>query len=170
MQDSDADLIEAATRGDLDSFGVLYERYYGRVLAIAIARLSDRHLAEDAAQETFSQAARKLSKLRDRNRFPQWLTTICRRVASRLDQKRLVHEVLVDKASEIDDPGVSAVQDKVQEALQRLPPNTREIVVLHYFGEQLSYEQIAAAQGISVQTVHGRLQRARAKLQRILQN
>ena len=51
---------------------------------IARSRLFDQHLAEDAAQEAFAVACQRLSSLRDTNRFPEWLGTICRRTASRM--------------------------------------------------------------------------------------
>ena len=51
MQRSDAELVAAACRGDLASFGRLYERHYRMAVGIARSRLSDGHLAEDAAQE-----------------------------------------------------------------------------------------------------------------------
>ena len=60
MQCSDAELVEAARAGDIDSFRKLYERYYGLAVGIARSRLADQHLAEDAAQETFATACRWL--------------------------------------------------------------------------------------------------------------
>jgi len=73
---SNKDLVAAACQGDLASFGLLYERHYRLAVGIARARLSDCHLAEDAAQEAFLIACRTLPSLRDPNRFPEWLGTI----------------------------------------------------------------------------------------------
>ena len=47
---TEAELVEAARRGDLDSFGVLYQRHYAAMVGVAYCVLRDRHLAEDAAQ------------------------------------------------------------------------------------------------------------------------
>ncbi len=60
MQCSDAELVEAARAGDIDSFRTLYERYYGLAVGIARSRLADHHLAEDAAQEAFATVCRRL--------------------------------------------------------------------------------------------------------------
>ena len=52
-QNLEIEVIEAAARGDIDSFAALYNRYYNSMVAIAMSLLGDRHLAEDVAQETF---------------------------------------------------------------------------------------------------------------------
>jgi len=167
------ELVRAASEGDLASFGVLYERYYRLAVSIARARVADVHLAEDAAQEAFVIAFRTLATLRDRRQFPQWLTTICRRTASRMQAKRPAHESLVESLAS--EPGSHPVRDtqsanvteQVQEALQQLDEESREFVVLHYFGK-LTYQEISDATGVTVAGVHGRLQRSRTKLAELL--
>jgi RNA polymerase sigma-70 factor (ECF subfamily) len=167
VQRSDAELVEAARRGDLASFGLLYERHYRLAVGVARGRLSDIHLAEDAAQEAFVIACRTLATLRDPRRFPEWLGTICRRTAARLGAGRSRHEPLPDDPGSADDPDLAALRLQVQDALQLLEETAREIVVLHYFSG-LSYEEIGRALGLSVPGVHGRLQRARSRLAGLL--
>jgi hypothetical protein len=65
LQRSDAELVTTACGGDIDSFRELYERYHAMAVGIARGRLSDLHLAEDAAQEAFAVACRRLHSLRD---------------------------------------------------------------------------------------------------------
>jgi RNA polymerase sigma-70 factor (ECF subfamily) len=167
VQRSDAELVEAARRGDPASFGLLYERHYRLAVGIARGRLSDRHLAEDAAQEAFAIACRTLAGLRDPRRFPEWLGTICRRTASRLAAARVAAEPMPDEPGSADDPELAALRLQVHDALQLLEEASREVVVLHYFSG-LSYQEIARALGTSVQGVHGRMQRARRRLARLL--
>jgi len=163
VQQSDAELVDAASRGDLNSFGLLYERHYRMAVAIARSRLADWHLAEDVAQEAFAIACRSLSTLQNRRRFPQWLATICRRTASRLQAERPKHQTLDEEPASVATSEASALHNQVQDALQLLKATPREIVVLHYFG-QLSYEEISEALCGSIPSIHGHLQRARAKL------
>jgi RNA polymerase sigma-70 factor (ECF subfamily) len=168
LQRSDAELVDAASRGDIASFRELYERHYRMAVGIARSRLSDLHLAEDAAQEAFAIACRRLALLRDRRRFPQWLGTICRRTARRMARSRTNHQP-------IDHALVSAAQtnensesvERLQKALERLPASGREVILLHYYSG-LTYEEISRALGITPQSVHGRLQRARGALAREL--
>jgi RNA polymerase sigma-70 factor (ECF subfamily) len=164
LERSDAELVEAACRGDLASFQNLYERYYRMAVGIARSRLSDWHLAEDAAQESFAIACRRLALLKDPRRFSEWLGTICRRTAGHMARSRTNHRP-------IDHASVSAPQasdnkeaaDRLEQALKRLPTNVREVIVLHYFSG-LSYEEISQALSMTQQAVHGRLQRARRAL------
>lgn len=167
MPDSDAELVAAACQGDLASFGRLYERHYRLAVGIARSRLSDVHLAEDAAQEAFAVACRTLSALSSGERFPQWLGTICRRTASRLAKGQPAHEPLSEEREPASSDGPAMLRRQVHEALGELDETSREIVLLHYFSE-LSYEEIAGVLDLSVPAIHGRLQRARRKLGEIL--
>jgi len=167
VERSDSELVTAACHGDLSSFGLLYERHYRMAVGIARGRLADRHLAEDAAQEAFAIACRALASLRDPDRFAEWLGTICRRTASRVAADRPAHIPLPDEPEGAGDPDRRALRGDVEEALGLLDERARDIVVLHYFSG-LSHEEIARALGLSAAGVHGRLQRARAKLARAL--
>ena len=154
--------MKAACAGDVDSFRQLYERHYGMAVGLARSRLSDHHLAEDAAQEAFATACRRLSRLRDANRFPQWLGTICRRTASRLARSP-ANGKPIDEDPVAPTPDDTDRPEQVHEALNRLPAADREVIHLHYFSG-LTYDEIAQVLGITPQAVHGRLQRARRKL------
>jgi RNA polymerase sigma-70 factor, ECF subfamily len=164
LQRSDAELVEAACGGDIASFRDLYERHYRMAVGIARSRLSDPHLAEDAAQEAFATACRQLSSLRDGRRFGQWLGTICRRAASRMARSQTNHAPIDDEQASIPQENAEGeAAARVRRAVQRLPASGREVILLHYFSG-LSYEEISQALGISPQSVQGRLQRARRAL------
>ena len=167
MQPLDVDLVAAACQGDLASFGLLYERYYRMAVGIARNRLSDQHLAEDAAQEAFAVACRTLSTLKKRDSFPQWLGTICRRTASKIAKSQTMHEQLSVDREPVSDTKLATLQQQIHEGLGQLDETSREIVLLHYYSG-LSYKDIACVVNLSTQAIHGRLQRARGKLARIL--
>ncbi|MFN0056063.1 MAG: RNA polymerase sigma factor [Planctomycetales bacterium] len=167
MPPTDEQLVAAARQGDLASFGELYNRHYRLAVAIARSRLSDAHLAEDAAQESFATACRTLGTLQNGERFSQWLGTICRRTASRLAQGQPKHEPLSDDREPVNDSSLEMLREQVRDAVEQLDESSREIVLLYYFGG-LSYDDIAGAVGLSTQAIHGRLQRARRKLEEIL--
>jgi RNA polymerase sigma-70 factor (ECF subfamily) len=164
LERTDAELVEGASCGDIASFRELYERHYAMAVAIAKSRLCDPHLAEDAAQESFATACRRLTSLKNPQRFGQWLGTICRRAASRMARSRTSH-------ASIDDVTIEAAQGngdgrpemRVRRAVASLPAAGREVIWMHYFSG-LSYQQISQTLGISPQSVHGRLQRARRAL------
>jgi RNA polymerase sigma-70 factor, ECF subfamily len=166
----DAELVAAARGGDADGFTELYHRHYAAAVGIAYSTLSDRHLAEDAAQEAFAIVCRDLARLRRDDKFVHWLNAICRKVACRLVKWKSRGGLPEDRpwtaATGIGDDRADSRADRanlVQQSLRRLSASAREIVVLRYFSG-LSHEQIAATLGISTQAVHSRLCRARRKM------
>jgi RNA polymerase sigma-70 factor (ECF subfamily) len=154
------ELVLAAMGGDEDSFLTLCRRYYPAMVTVARAVLGDDHLCEDAAQEAFAKACRKLDSLKSPSRFGAWLTAICRNEARSMLHRTPKAESLGDqdvpeKVCE-KDPDV----ELVREAIHRLPVDARELLYLKYRNE-LSYEAIAELLDTTPQSVHGRLQRAR---------
>lgn len=168
MPKSDEELVNAACRGDLASFGLLYERHYRMAVGIARCQLWDLHLAEDAAQEAFATACQMLSTLQNAARFPEWLVTICRRTATRLAKGQSKYEPLTEVHEQASDTVLPALKRDVHDALSSLDATAREIVMLHYFS-RLTYDEIADVVQLSPQAVHGRLQRARAKMAEFLE-
>ena len=163
IHEPDTTLVEAAIDGDPESFTELCRRYYPAMVAIAHSLLGDRHLAEDAAQETFAKAAVKLPQLRQANKFAGWLAAICRNqardISRRTNATQVNNEVLVTAAEpQKDDSG-----EAVRKALSKLSSPARELVFLRYY-DGLSYERISELLGISQQAINGRLRRAKRKM------
>lgn len=163
MRPSDAELVEAVRQGDLSSLGTLYERHYRMAVGVARSRLGDPHLAEDAAQEAFAIACQSLGTLQNGARFPEWLGTICRRAASRLAKGQSKHEPFSQDHEQASDAASAGLSHDVHDALAKLDVDAHEIVMLRYFS-RLTHAEIAEVMGLSPQAVHGRLQRARARL------
>ncbi len=159
---TDTELVEAARNGDVSSFGELYRRHYAKAVGIAYCTLSDRHLAEDAAQEAFAIACRDLGRLRQADKFAPWLIAICRKTARRVARSKF-RRPLSEEIPSTADPNPDDRGKAVRQSVRRLPGSAREVIVLHYFSG-LSHEQISATLGISPQAVHGRLIRARRKI------
>jgi len=156
-------LVEKARTGDEDSFTALCERYYPALVAIAHAILGDRHLAEDAAQQTLAKAALNLSRLEKPEQFGSWVAAICRNAAKDIAR---AHRPLADDRElpvEAAKDGPDEAGPAVRAALERLEPRTREVIYLRFY-DGLSYEQIGAVLGISEQAINGRLRRAKKQL------
>lgn len=160
---SDAVLVEAAQGGRLDSFGALYQRYHNPIVALAYARLGDKHLAEDAAQEVFAIACRDLVSLRDRDKFGPWLGGICRNVTRQMRRRRfrpvpLAAEPADERQCEDDERW-----EAVRRAVWNLPDAERELIVMRYF-DGFSQARISAVLDITPSAVNGRLVRAKRKV------
>ncbi len=136
--------------------------------------LRDAHDAEDAVQDAFLRAQRAFGRFRgDDGRA--WLLTIVRHTCySRLRQNRRepAPEMFDDEThgSAHDPAEANAVAWRevksalLQQALEQLPAEFREVIVLHEL-EGLAYREIAAITALPAGTVMSRLSRARAKLQ-----
>ena len=132
--------------------------------------------AEDVVQDACVRAMRFFSSLRDDDARP-WLLTIVRNTwYSRLSRRTastatLPLETVRDPVDETLDPEERLVQqrsiDRVREAMEQLPPDFREVLVLREL-EGLSYRDIAAAVGVPIGTVMSRLARARDRLSAVL--
>jgi RNA polymerase sigma-70 factor (ECF subfamily) len=169
--DSETNLVEAAQKGDIESFGILYETYYSSIAALAFSILTDRQLAEDAAQETFAAACFKIGSLKSKDKFAPWLAGICRNVSRqmlRTTKIKLVTTVVESVASSSCKDG-DGMQTIVQQALGKLKDSERELIVMRYF-DNLPYEKIASVLDISEQAVHGRLIRTKRKIARYLKS
>lgn len=136
--------------------------------------LRDPHDAEDALQDACLRAYRSMDRFRGADGRP-WLLTIVRNVCySRLRQGRRepATDAFDDEAhgSTHDPSEANAIEwretkgELLRKALDQLPDEYREVIVLHEI-EGLSYREIAAVAEIPIGTVMSRLARARGKLQ-----
>jgi RNA polymerase sigma-70 factor (ECF subfamily) len=133
---------------------------------VAYSVLLDRGLAEDAAQQAFATACAKMRSLRQPDRFGPWLATICRNAAQDMARARR-RDAALQKTAVTEEPvqsGSDGFDKAVKEAVDKLPPMYREVVVLHYYSG-MSYSRIESVLGISGDVVKGRLARARRQIQ-----
>ena len=166
------DLVEAASRGDHEAFEVLATSAGDRLYAIARLILRSAELAEDAVQEALVRAWQQLPSLRDPDRFDAWLYRLV--VNACADQGRQlrrwsqqVRPIPLD-ASISDDTGSVADRDQLERGFNRLKPEQRAVVVLHYYSG-LSAAEIAHWLGIPEGTARSRLHYATEAMRAALQ-
>lgn len=170
---SDAADLSAAQAGDRDAFARLYDRHAGVVLSLC-RRLSTVPEADDALQETFLRAFRKLGQLRNPEYFRTWLYAIARRVCAerrRAAGRRSYHEarlaMTITGTDVVSGPDEAVRQteelERLGAALDRLPRNERLAVHLYYLDPHP--EQAASCvMGLSRSGFHKLLARARHRL------
>ncbi len=163
LQKPDLTLVERACDGDADSFTELCRRFYPAMVAIAHSIIGDRHLAEDAAQQAFANAVRKLPQLKNKTKFAAWLAVICRNVALDLARRKEKLHTADDLSMIAAKSGKNDATEPVREALNKLSAPAREVIFLRFY-DGMSYEQISAVLGISEQAINGRLRRAKKKM------
>jgi RNA polymerase sigma-70 factor (ECF subfamily) len=154
------DLVEAARRGDHESFEVLATSAGDRLFAVARLILRSSDLAEDAVQEALVRAWQQLPSLRDPDRFDAWLHRLV--VNACADQGRQLRRwsqhvrPLPVEASVTDHAGSVADREQLERAFSRLKPDQRAAVVLHYYSG-FSASEIARTLGIPAGTARSRL-------------
>jgi RNA polymerase sigma factor (sigma-70 family) len=163
---SDADLVIAARQGDLDAFAVLVGRY--RVPALRVAYGIAGNEAEDAVQDAFVKAFRKLDSFRTDAAFRPWLFTIVANEARNRRRASSRRSKLDLQVRDEPRPDGVAVEDVVAQHDRRrrlldvvanLPDRYREVVALRYFAG-LSESETAEALSCPLGTAKSRLSRA----------
>jgi RNA polymerase sigma-70 factor (ECF subfamily) len=174
VKPSDEALVRAAWSGDLSSLGMLLERYRITLYTQALQLLWSRSEAEDAVQETFLTALRKLHQISEPGAVGGWLHQVLRNICwmrYRASQRELPQEEWVlgvewstVEASAEEHIDRLALRDWVWTALNQLPDTLRATALLRYFSRPASYSAIAAVLGVPVGTVRSRLNQVKAKL------
>jgi RNA polymerase sigma-70 factor (ECF subfamily) len=159
--------------GDKDAFQMLHS-VYGSPLRYYLRRLLGRADTHDIEQEVWLAVLRRVGGLRSPEAFLVWLYQIARnkalsQVSAEYRSNTLDPETVEDLPDDSHDPEFSS-QDaaEIHQALDRLSPEHREVLVLRFL-EDLSYEQMAEVVGCGVGTVRSRLHYARLTLRQHLE-
>ena len=133
----------------------------------------DESAAEDVVQEAYLRAARYFGSFRGGD-GRAWLLGVIRRASfdwlakRRTQAAEVFNEDVHDRGDESSNPLFLAIrkcdQASVREALEELPPQLREVIVLREL-EGLSYQEIATVTEVPIGTVMSRLSRGRQQLQ-----
>jgi RNA polymerase sigma-70 factor (ECF subfamily) len=179
---SEATTVARAQDGDTDAFEQLVRSYEADLLRLGFRMLSDRGEAQDAVQDTFVLAWRRLPSLLDPEAFHAWIYQLMTRRCLNILRVRIRRHTSVTSGPDFEleaqagrpvpagsttDPAAAAqtnaMQDCLTAVLATLPPDQRACWVLHEMHE-LTYPAIAYAIGVPVSTVRGRIARARLQL------
>jgi RNA polymerase sigma-70 factor (ECF subfamily) len=172
LKADDVELIKSFQSGDTEAFTQVVGQYREPLFRHAMRRLNNVAAAEDAVQETFLRAYRAFDRLRDDSRLGPWLHQILNNVCIDEGNRRTRDR---DKSARFSsDPlGTAAATPGLEEqigldqdstpvliALESLPSNYRDALTMR-FVDELSYNEMAEASGISEQNVRARVSRAR---------
>ncbi len=157
-------LVERAREGDHDAFTALAGAAIARLDAAARLILRDNELARDAVQDALVRAWRDLPGLRDPERFDAWLHRLtvnsCLDAARRRRRRPIEVELTPIIGPTVGDvSSVVANRDLLDDALRRLEPEWRAVVVLHYY-LGMPLPDVAVALRIPLGTAKSRLHRS----------
>lgn len=169
---TDEELMGRFCEGDEGAFETLFARHGGRVQGFLARMVRDGALAEDLLQTTFLSVIRARGRYEPGTRFSPWVLTIAANAArDALRHRRHVEAYSHEPSAEPDSaaPGVGdpAMRKRLEDALQQLPVEQREAVVLHKV-EGWSFEEIATLRDISTGAARLRAHRGYEKLRVLL--
>lgn len=182
---SDEELVRSYLEGDQKAFEELVVRYETTIINMAYRLLGNRSDASDVCQEVFVLLLRKIGSFRGEAKFSTWLYRVslnaCHDHARRLKRHFSLSESPSEDLPEIEqrlpDDGLhspeeslerSEIQDVVHEAIARLPYKFKEVIFLHDISD-FNYKEVAEILDISLGTVKSRLNRARTRLAKELE-
>lgn len=181
----DRELVAKAKAGNMDAYDQLIRKYQERIYATIYHMTSNHEDANDLAQETFVKAYSALKNFKGDSSFFTWVYRIAvnktinflkqRKNRSFLSLNDLDHNVehdqelveLVSQHTPRRDAGLSELQEKLNEAMQKLSEDHRMVVTLHDV-QGLSHEEIGKIMNCNTGTVRSRLFYARQQLQAYL--
>ena len=176
-QKDDIFYIEKVKKGQTQYFSYIVEKYQDVVFSIALKVLRNHDDAEEMAQESFIKAYKSLHTFKGKSKFSTWLYRITYNNCISEIRKRKMHFTstddieLRDDESEINLDGIPEENRAkyVKAALEKLPEDEYTLVLLYYFEDQ-SIEDIGRVTGLTDSNAKVKLYRARKKLYTILNN
>ena len=175
MRDNIAQLVAKARSGDSAAFAELMDAYGRGVRRVALQILGDAHEAEDAAQDAWLAASRRLDSLREPAHFGSWLYRVARNVALRRRQQRASHLAHARALAEwtktsasipaTDEDATSSRLELLPMAMDALSDKDRLVTALHYFSG-MSVAEIAGLLSVPEGTIKSRLHHARQRLRK----
>ncbi len=185
--DADIGIVRAVQEGDVAAFDQLILKYRERLFGVIYNMTSNREDASDLTQDAFIKAFQSINRFQGQSSFFTWLYRIgINSTLTHLRKNRLrtffslekvdeedrqsaeVIDALTDKSGADRDVFVHELQEKLNEAMQKLSIKHRTVVTLFEI-DGLSHQEIAEVMNCSVGTVRSRLHYAKQLLQAELQ-
>ena len=182
MTITDEKLMAEVRGGDLRKLAILFERHHRPLYSFFLHMNGNPDLSEDLVQDVFFRILRYRHTYDGKRSFPAWMYQIARNASIDLAHKQKGELQLVTDRDDEDDrvaqkpvsqmPGAEEALRRRQEvallrrALERLPDDKREVLVLSRF-QNLAYDEIASILGCEVGAVKVRVYRATRALGQI---
>ena len=181
MEYQDSELIAEYLKGDTRSLEVLIRRFVKPLYSFIFRFVSSTDDAEDIVQETFFKVWKGIKKFKPESNFKTWLFTIAHNTAidhvrrkkslafssfEDADGENIMEEMLSDPEPLPDELFARAeLEAMLEKAVVALAPIYREVLLLYYH-EYLTFEEVSTVLGVSINTIKSRHRRALLELQK----
>ena len=183
--DEDRELVERTIQGDTKAFEMILNKHQQPLLNYIGRMVGNRELALDFTQEVFIKTYSSLSTYRSQFKFRTWLFKIASNYIIDFWRKKRIDAFSIDQIGrgdddrapfEIpsDDPSIcirfelDELREKIDKALDKLPPHLRELFIWRHVNE-FSYEEIAEIKGLPVGTVKNRVFQSKEYIRKLLE-
>jgi RNA polymerase sigma-70 factor (ECF subfamily) len=161
------EVLSRAKACETAAFGLLVRQHQPTVFSLALRMLSDRHKAEDLAQEVFLQLHRNLASITSMAHLGFWLRKVTvNRAIDRLRREPKIAAVPLEEADGLAGEGSDPdplLARRLRTLVGQLAPAPRAVLLLRY-QEDMDPTQIAKALSMSINTVKSHLKRSLAQL------
>lgn len=176
-------MLDFQQNDNIESFTILVKKYKNPLMNFVHKFVADYEVAADIVQDTMIRVFKRKDSFKPIGKFSTWIYTIAGNLAkTELQRKRKFGALSLDALSDDEDkpfqiednryrPDVEVINkltdEMIMEAIQKIPPIFREILILRDI-QELSYEEISEITNIPNGTIKSRLNRGRSHLQSIL--
>jgi RNA polymerase sigma-70 factor, ECF subfamily len=171
MDGDDVLLVARTLEGDHDAFASIVDRYNRVLFGVAVRMLGDYEDARDATQNAFVKAFEHLEDFDPSRKFFSWIYRIlvneCLNARRARRPEQPLDPQMPGGAGPLEAATASERHERIREALEQLPFDSRQVVVLRHFAD-LSYAEIGELLDIPEKTVKSRLFTARQRLATLL--
>jgi RNA polymerase sigma factor (sigma-70 family) len=180
IQVSDSELVSLYIRGNEKAFETLVNRHKSRVYTTIYLIVKDQYIAEDLTQDSFIKAIDtiKSGRYNEEGKFLPWIIRIAHNLAIdyfRRD-KRYPSVVFEDGSNvfntlDFSEDSVESLQirqethEQLREMIQRLPDVQKQVLIMRHYND-MSFQEIADATGVSINTALGRMRYALINLRK----
>ncbi|MCG2690326.1 RNA polymerase sigma factor [Candidatus Parcubacteria bacterium] len=168
--------------GEIDSFGLLVERYESKLKRYGFKFFSHQDDLDDVLQTIFLKVFENIKSFDTKRSFSPWIYRIAHNeLINHLKKRKFLPLPLFDLDSflpqsskenerELKEEAFDVLKEKekIEQCLNSLKPSQKEPLILYYF-ENLTYQEIAAILQVPISTVGVRLKRAKQKVKKICQ-
>ena len=181
---TDGQLLSQYKNGNEEAFAVLLDRHKDRVFTTIYLIVKDRYQAEDLMQEVFIKAIKtiKSGKYNEEGKFLPWILRIAHNLAiDNFRKSKRNPEIVMEDGSSVFNTlefAEAPIEDEhikqdtynlLKQYIQELPEAQKEVLVMRHY-MQMSFQEIADATGVSINTALGRMRYALINLRKKLEN
>ena len=179
---TDALLVKNYIAGDEKSLEILINRHQSKIYGFIYSKISDRNLSDDVFQDTFIKVIKTLksNSYNEEGKFLPWVMRIAhnacidhfrkvkRSPSIKTSDDHDIFEVLNFSEAGIDEKMIQGQShERVRKMLDLLPEDQKEVIIMRHFAD-LSFKEISALTGCSINTSLGRMRYGLINLRKMM--